>query len=411
MSIFSNIFKRSQQENVTNPCPIPQPAQQDPMPAALNSYLDKNTIAPMNLSTFFAAVNLVSNSLAMMDWKFKDDLGNELSNTHYLYHLFEGSQLSRFNIMKDVIQDMILYGNGFIYIERDSETGRPKTLRYSPARQTAMWYNEITHRVYYNNILFTDRWDDGTNYLHFFMNTDDGYIGKGVMKYAYNVLDIASTIQKATNSYYATSGQMFGIVTPNGELPNIGNKQKQIDDLKRKWDDAQQHASKGTVFFPSDLKYIPTSTNAKDSSLIEAREYNAVEVGRFVCNLSPTLLGDLRHNVYGQLAESQKEFILHSLAPIVSMFEAQCNMKLIMPSKIGKQFIDLDENSILATDQEKQATTCKIYADAGIKTRNEIRKELGLPPVDGGDALAVPYSSINDNIIGETKTTTTQEDE
>ena len=395
---FNFFSKRSKNDNIVNPCPIDDTV----LPVTLQQYRNKEKIGAMSLSTFYAAVNLVSNSIAMMPWKFKDDENNELPKSNYLYHLFDNSIITRYNIIKNVVKDIILYGNGFIYIERDNETGQPKTLHYSPANQTTIWYDELNHKLYYYNFTYLDRIDDGTNYLHFYMNSDDGFIGKGVLKYAYNVLDIASVIQNATSSYYSTAGQQFGIVSPNGPLPEVGNQQKQLDKLVQKWEEAQMKANKGTVFFPSDLKFTPMTNTAKDSALIEAREYNAVEVGRFICNISPVLLGDLRHLAYNSLTESQREFVIHSLAPIVTMIEEQCNKKLIMPSKHCKQFVDLDETSILANDAEKQANEVTTLTNSGIITPNEARKRLGLPPVDGGDALVIPFTKIEDNTIGNT---------
>lgn len=395
---FNFFSKRSKNDNIINPCPIDDTV----LPVTLQQYRNKEKIGAMSLSTFYAAVNLVSNSIAMMPWKFKDDENNELPKSNYLYHLFDNSIITRYNIIKNVVKDIILYGNGFIFIERDNETGQPKTLHYSPANQTTIWYDELNHKLYYYNFTYLDRIDDGTNYLHFYMNSDDGFIGKGVLKYAYNVLDIASVIQNATSSYYSTAGQQFGIVSPNGPLPEVGNQQKQLDKLVQKWEEAQMKANKGTVFFPSDLKFTPMTNTAKDSALIEAREYNAVEVGRFICNISPVLLGDLRHLAYNSLTESQREFVIHSLAPIVTMIEEQCNKKLIMPSKHCKQFVDLDETSILANDAEKQANEITTLTNSGIITPNEARKRLGLPPVDGGDALVIPFTKIEDNTIGGT---------
>ena len=395
---FKFFSKRSKNENIVNPCPVDDTV----LPVTLQQYRNKEKIGAMSLSTFYAAVNLVSNSIAMMPWKFKDDENNELPKSNYLYHLFDNSIITRYNIIKNVVKDIILYGNGFIYIERDEETGQPKTLHYSPANQTRIAYDPLNHKLYYQNYTYLDRIDDGTNYLHFYMNSDDGFIGKGVLKNAYNVLDIASVIQNATSSYYSTAGQQFGIVSPNGPLPEVGNQQKQLDKLVQKWEEAQMKANKGTVFFPSDLKFTPMTNTAKDSALIEAREYNAVEVGRFICNISPVLLGDLRHLAYNSLTESQREFVIHSLAPIVMMIEEQCNKKLIMPSKHCKQFVDLDENYILANDAEKQANEVTTLTNSGIITPNEARKRLGLPPVEGGDALVIPFTKIEDNTIGGT---------
>ena len=404
MRFFSFLNRRSKdEETVVNPCLTP--ADDNAMAKALlDAYNNGNKVEAMSLSTFFAAVNIVTNSLAMMAWRFIDKEGNELRPSHYLYHLFDNSIISRFNTVKNVIQDMILYGNGFMFIERDRETGIPKTLHYSAASDTIMFYNPISHTLSYQNPFYSKYMNDGSDYLHFYMNTDNGYIGKGILKYAYNVLDIASTIQKSTETYYGTTGNMFGIVSPAGDLPNIGNKKVQLDKLEATWNEARRKINKGCVFFPSDLKFTPLSANAKDTSLIESREYNAVEVGRFVCNLSPVILGDLRHNTYGTLAEAQREFIIHSLAPIVNMMEEQFNKKLIMPSKWSLQFVDLDEYSILATDQEKQGNYLATLTNNGIITANEARKILHLPPMENADQLVIPYSDISQNTIGKEET-------
>lgn len=393
-------FKRSKDEPV-NPCPVPQ--DDNAVAKALVDAYKGKKIDAMNLSTFFAAVNIFSNSIAMMDWRFIDDEGNTLRKSHYLYHLFDNSELSRFNIVKNVIQDMILYGNGFIFIERNRDTGTPLTLHYSPAQDTIMFYNPVTHTVSYQNPFYSKYMNDGTDYLHFFINTDNGYIGKGILQYAYNVLDIASTIQESTQTYYGTTGNMFGIVSPAGELPQIGNKKNQLEKLEATWNEARRKINKGCVFFPSDLKFTPMSASAKDTSLIESREYNAVEIGRFIQNISPVLLGDLRHNSYGTLAESQREFIIHSLAPTVKMWEEQCNKKLIMPSKWHIQYIDLDEYSILATDQEKQASYLSTLVKNAIISANEARQILHLPPVDGADNLIIPFTDLSQNKVNQTE--------
>ena len=142
MGLFSFLSKRNiSSQDIVNPCPV-NTENNSPSAKALIEYANKDKVPAMSLSAFFAAVNLVSNSIAMMDWKFKDENGNELPKTHSLYHLFDNSTLNKFNIIKNVVVDMILYGNGFIYIERDRRTGEPKTLHYSPAKQTTIYYNQ-----------------------------------------------------------------------------------------------------------------------------------------------------------------------------------------------------------------------------------------------------------------------------
>ena len=79
--------------------------------------------------------------------------------------------------------------------------------------------------------------------------------------------------------------------------------------------------------------------------------------------------------------------------------EEEMQRKLIMPSKQKVEFIDLDENSILSLDQEKQSHYLTKYVERGIMTPNEVRKILGLPPIEGADNLSVAFSDANQNQI------------
>ena len=105
---------------------------------------------------------------------------------------------------------------------------------------------------------------------------------------------------------------------------------KLLKSLRQSWDEARSQSNgTGTIFVPQDLKYTPLSSNAKDSALIESRLYNVQEIGRWL-QISPFLLGDLSHNAYGSLSESQMAFLLYTLNPYIVALEEELNKKLIM---------------------------------------------------------------------------------
>lgn len=411
MGLFSRKKEvRSQNDAVVNPCP---PDDQKGNSMSLSNLLKLSKSSdPMSLSPFYSGVNIISNSVALMGWKYKDNEDNELKPTHYLWHLFDNSKLTRFNIVKNVIEDVIIHGNGFLYIERDNETGKPITLHYSPANETIMYYNPLSNELFYTNPTFTQRWDNGDNFLHFFMQPDTtGFKGAGVPSFAYKTISLANSMEKSANDYFENGLQLFGIISTNTSTPFVGTMDETMKTLRSSWDEARkQSKGTGTIFVPADLKYTPLSANAKDSALLESRLYSITDVARFL-NISPVLLGDLSHTQYGSIAESQKEFIIHTLMPYVKMIEEQCDKKLIMPSKHCLEHVDLDENAILAVDLEKQANYYHTLVSCGIMSINESRHALGLPPVDGGDNLVIPYTDISQNTIGNTEGKTDEKSE
>lgn len=399
----SNTKLSSEQNETKNPC----------VEKCYNSSNNPRNIMlkyPESLSAFFGGLNLISNSLAIMKWNFKTIEDESLPTTHYLWHLFDNSELTRFNIVKNLIHDIIIYGNGILYIERDKQTYKPKTLHYCRPDSTKIYYNPIYDKVWYWNWLYSNGWESGENYLHFYMNSTNGFVGDSIPFYAFSSLQTYGNTERAVNNYYASNGVPHAVVSPGQNTPMVGMMDDRMKELKANWDRAMEQTNgSGTVFCPADIKYTQLSGNAKDSALIDARLFNITEVARWL-NISPTLLGDLSHNSYGTISESQKEFIIHTLSPYVIMFENELNRKLIMPSRMDREHIDLDEDSILATDQEKQANYYKSLTSSGIMTINEARHKLGLPPKDGADDLIIPYSDVNANKVDSESPESTQND-
>lgn len=393
------LFSKRSKTIVENPCPVDTP-KNEAISMSLSNLLRQFQGNAMNLSPFFAGVNLISNSVAMMEWEFKDKFDTLLPDKHYLWHLFDNSKLTRFNTIKNVIQDIILMGNGFIYIERNQETGEPVTLHYSAANETNMYYNPLNNELYYLNTKYNTKWDNGDNYIHLFMQPDStGYKGASVLSFAYKTVELSNATEKSANDYYSSGGQLYGIITTNSATPLVGTKDKQMMTLRQSWEEARsQSKGTGTIFIPADLKFQQLSSSAKDSALVETRLYNITEVARWL-NISPVLLGDLTHTQYGSLSDAQKEFAIHTLSPYVNMIEEQCNKKLIMPSRANAEYVDLDENSILAVDKEKEANYYNTLVKGGIMTINEARHKLGLPKVDGADDLIIPFTDLTKNKV------------
>lgn len=393
---FSKTEKRSNNDNIVNPCPIPD---KDDGTQALSNLLKQSNGGPMNLSAFFAGVNLISNSIALMKWLYKDNEDNLLYSAHYLWHLFDESKMTRFNMVKNVVTDILLYGNGFIYIERNKESGKPETLHYSPASQTTMYFNPLNNELFFLNPNYSTKWNNGDNYLHFYMSSRDGYQGIPIVDYAYKTIRLSSNTEKSALDYYSSGGQLFGLITTNNTNPQVGTRESQMKALRQSWDEARSQSNgTGTIFVPQDLKYTALSSSAKESALVESRLFNIQEISRWL-NISPVLLGDLSHNYYGSIAESQAEFIIHTLSPYVVMVEEELTRKLIMPSKQNKEHVDLDQNSILATDIEKQANYYSTLVKNGILTINEARHNLGFANMDGADDLIIPFTDINSNKV------------
>ena len=82
------------------------------------------------------------------------------------------------------------------------------------------------------------------------------------------------------------------------------------------------------------------------------------------------------------------------------MVEEEFNRKLLKPSE-ADLFIDLDETALLKSDKNALASYYGSLIDRGILCINEVRKELGYAPIDGGDRHIIAFTDINQNTINK----------
>ena len=362
--------------------------------------LFKNAIsAPnMRLSSVFAAVEIISNSVAEIpiDIKTRKDNMTNIVAEHPLYHIFDNCIQTKFIFMKMLIVDMLLYGNGFAYIERDSN-GRPFNLVYLTKDECSIEYNQTSKSLYYKVKGIRGRVEP-INMIHLIKNSKDGVKGIGVLDYAIDTTNLSKYTEKAAQNYFSSGCHLAGVLSTAS--PRLTKDQR--ESIRQAWNEAHGTLGTGMAILEAGMNYQPITGNSKDSQLLETRLFNLQDIARFF-NINPVLLGDLSHSSYSTIEASLLEFVTHTLFPYITLIENEFTRKLILPSE-SLLFVDLDDNFILRSDKSSQANYLAILRNAGILTTNECRHQLGYNPVDGGDDLIIPFTDIESNKIGESST-------
>ena len=365
--------------------------------ALFYNYYDNGSA--MSLSTVFAAVDIISNSIAELPIQVKEisnDCNNILPDTNIITSLFNSMQISKFTAIKQVIVDMLLYGNGYIYIRRDSQQ-TPVELIFLPHGTITIDYTESNNKLLYiytggnksisKNILPKD-------ILHFYKNSNDGIHGRGILSYANRAITIGNFTEEAAKDYFGSGCSIKGILKFNEQV-----MQPDKEEIRSNW--AQVHGGSngsGLAICDYNVDFVPVSQNARESQMIEARLFNVTEVARFF-GISPVLLQDLSHSSYSTIEAAQLEFLTHTLLPYIAMMESELNRKL----GSEKLYIDLDEKYIMTTDKQAEANYITTLINSGVICINEGRKMIGLGPIEGGNKHTVSFTKVEDNIIGVQK--------
>lgn len=353
-------------------------------------FLDRGTA--LNLSTAYRCVELISDSIGTLPFQVKKvgrkGKSNVMENHPLVKIVYDKeNRLTKFMLFKLLVQSVILKGNGFAYIKRATD-GTPIGLRYLEPTDVTINYNKQTNELYYLANKVTPGRINPKDMLHFVKNSYDGVNGVSLISYASRSLRLANDTESSASRFFGSGCNLSGI------LKIMGNPtQEQMLDAKNTWNVVNND---GLAVMKGNMEYTPIQLNATDSQLIESRQYNVQDICRFF-GVSPILVGDLSHSSFSTIEAVQNEFLTHTLAPYISMFEDELNRKLVTQDNI---YINLDETAILRTDKQQLATYYNTLLNSGVLSINEVRKELGYNEVEGLDEHHIPYNSTAQSALG-----------
>lgn len=380
MKIFGReIFKRNN-----------QPIQEYPIEDTATSLIFggyKLADSPTALSAFYAAMSLISNSVAQLPIQVKRD--NEIDRNHPINLIFKDALISKFIFIKQMVSDVILYGNAYAYIERAND-GTPVSLTYCENGSVTVRYNQRTQDLYYLIPFVKKGKIEPINVIHLYKDSNNGVEGRSIMTYASQIIKLAQATDKAARNYYSSGCALQGALTIKGARKGAKEQARQAF--------ANTHGDKGSglVILDDDMSYQQLSSNANDSQMLEARTFNVQEIARYF-NINPILLGDKSGASYNSIELANIEFVTHTLQPYICMMEEEFNRKLVKPSEVDHIRIDIDEKALMKGDMKTTAEYLTKLTQGGIMTVNEAREKLGLNPVDGGDEVVMPYTKVADN--------------
>ena len=347
----------------------------------------------LSLSAVYSAVELISNSIALLpiQVKFKDDKGEpQVNSEHELNIAFNNNDMSKYMIIKMMVSDMLLFGNGYALIERSG--GHVTGIRYLESNDVQVQWDKYKKKLYYTCNTVAGKVIQPENILHIYKNSRDGHTGIGILKYAARTIDLANYTENSSLDYFAKGLNVTGIVHAKQPMNKI-QAQQALNSIE-----GNVNADKAYYkFLPFDIDFQPLTQNAKDAQMIETRLFNVSEIARFF-NISPVLLQDLSKSSYSTVEAANLQFLTQTLLPYISIIEAEFNRKLVGEENI---FIDLDEREFLRTDSQSTANYYVTLVNAGILSRNEVREQLGYNKVEGGDELAIPYTNTEQNTFGD----------
>jgi HK97 family phage portal protein len=210
----------------------------------------------------------------------------------------------------------------------------------------------------------------------------DPYIGVSVVQAHRNSLGIELGRQRFEGRYIGTNG------VPSAVLKHPGSPTKeQRDEMRAGYESRHQGSQNagrvGMMWGGWDLDTTPV--NLQDAQFIESKRYGVQDIGRML-GVPGGLLGEPDYRTPESPEQENMKFLQHGLTPWMSRVEQglATDVDLFAESDWSVEF---DEHGFLRADIKTRYDAYRLARQGGWITANEIRRDEGREPADGGDEI------------------------
>ena len=418
MSFFSNLFKAATPENAlmlreATPTPgVPSSTMPPETEVKGADYMERIAYVrspqqALLVGVVYQAVRLRSDVMSVMPVQYqkKDFEGGNFvqdmrglgKRINYLLQEEPNPIMTAADMWRLVEINRLLYGNAFVYIERD-EFEFPARLWF--VKQCG--YN-IDTATYASIVYLTDRgYMTKTNVpasevMHF-PNTFRYPNGWGIptLQYANETLALNRTIKQQSLETAAKGGRIKGIIsekqpaqgagTLSFGLLNQGEVQKTAQEMQKMFYTGQDIVSMHGL-----EQFQNLSMTSQDMQMFEQLGGTNDDAARFFGTPRPLVMLDTNSH-YNDYQNATMEFHTRTILPQKNGNEKEIARKLIGFKDYGVRRIHICEDPLMVMDPERRAKVAQLKMQAGLCTVNEARRDFDMPAVEDGD---VPMASAN----------------
>ena len=358
-----------------------------------------NESEAMSIGVVRKCVNLISDGIATMPLRLKmreavgsvyRDVIDDPEHWYYLLNVRPNKWMNGFVFKKNIVVQMLLRGNAYVMALGDN--GHMVKLNSGMVSQLVL-ITDGSYSQYNNTYSISDPVSgisgafSGEYVLHFKNTTSDGgFLGDATIDDAKNVLSVIATGNQMQLRNFATGGRGKYILgyeeAKTGGWAGYDKDQMQGSAL----DLEKRLASQDVVTLPRaglDLKPLNSSV---DQLQFTDTYRNAVEdVARFFGVPLYKIIGSSSN--YKTVDAAQVDFFTECLQPYCTQIQTELHSKTTTIEDWYKYKFDFDETPLFTLDMDTKAKWLKAQQELGLKTVNDMRAEMDLPPVKGGDEV------------------------
>lgn len=344
--------------------------------------------------TVFACVSLIASDIAKMRLRLvqldDDGIWNEVENPAYSPLMRKPNRFqTRIDFIKSWLISKLAHGNTYVLKQRDNRRVVTALYVLDPTRVRPLVSNDGA--VYYDlgrDFLSQQREEHlivpASEIIHDKMHTlYHPLVGIGPIHACGLAATLGLKIQTNSANFFNNAGNPSGILTAPGAISDATAAR-----LSAYWNENFIGENAGKVAVAGDgLKFEPITVKASDAQTTEQWK----ETSKSVCSafrVPAYKVGVEPPPSYNNIEALDRQYYSQCLQELVETIEALWDEGMGLGAPFNKLGSEFDLRDLFRMDTATQTTVLAAQVGAALRSPNEARLELNLPPVDGGDS---PY--------------------
>lgn len=309
-----------------------------------------------------------------------------------------------FTVFETLYHHAIVWGNGYLFVQRDSSFAPIGLLNVNPEIVTpfvsdgAKWYwldvgtskipegvtaVEIEGR---RGVVIPD-----TDMIHVAVLGFDGIRGYPLVQLMRTALSVGKAAERHAEKYFRSGSVMRGTIEVPGRLTD--EQKAAMRESLRQFKGVDGNSAYDYMILEASAKLNNAVIPNETSQLIENRRFTVVEVAQML-GVNPIFLYDLGRATWGNSEQMGVEVVKYSLTSWIEKTEEELSAKLLAEEEQDAgAYVRINVDGLLRGDQASRTQNIVTLVNNGLVTPNWAAAVLDLPPLGpDGDKLRIPVA-------------------